>query len=112
MRRVAVPGTRFRLFPEYASGYAEPETVTVSPPAGSLGCGPADATMYVANPTLKTEPYAPPTTMPPWRGPQYLPATPNRAGHFDHIPVEAPEFLAAHIYGTVRHTLDVSGMVS
>jgi hypothetical protein len=107
MRRLAEPGTRFRLFPEYASGYAEPETVTVSPPAGSLGRGPADATMYVANPTLKTEPYSPPATMPPWRGPQYLPATPDRAGHFDHIPVEAPEFLAAHVYGTVRHTLDV-----
>jgi hypothetical protein len=107
MRRVAEPGTRFRLFPEYASGYAEPETVTVSPPAGSLGCGPADATMYVANPTLKTEPYSPPASMPPWRGTQFLPATPDRAGHFDHIPVEAPEFLAAHVYGTVRHTLDV-----
>ncbi len=107
MKRVAVPGTRFRLFPEYASGYVEPETVLVSPPAGSLGYGPSDPTMYVANPTLKTAPYSPPDTMPPWRGPQFLPATPDPDGHFDHIPVEAPEFLAAHIYGTVRRTLDV-----
>jgi hypothetical protein len=104
---MAPSGTRFRLFPEYASGYAEPETVTVSPPAGSIGHGPWDATMYVAHPTLKTEPYTPPDTMPPWRGPQFLPAMPDRGGHFDHIPVESPEFLAAHIYGAVRRTLDV-----
>jgi hypothetical protein len=107
MKRAAVPGTRFRLFPEYASGYVEPETVTVSPPAGSLGCGPSDPTMYVANPTLKTEQYVPPETMPPWRGPQFPPATPDRGGHFDHIPVESQQFLAAHLYGSVRRTLDV-----
>jgi hypothetical protein len=37
MRRRSPPGTRFRLFPEYASGYAEPEIVTLSLPAGSVG---------------------------------------------------------------------------
>jgi hypothetical protein len=95
------------LFPEYAAGYLQPETVTVSPPAGSLGCGPSDATMYVANPTLKTMPYSPPEFMPPWRGPEFAPATPDRAGHFDHIPISSPQFLAAHIYGCVRRTLDV-----
>jgi hypothetical protein len=63
--------------------------------------------MYVANPTLKIEPYSPPVTMPPWRGPEFLPATPDQTGHFDRIPVESPEFLAAHIYGSVRRTLDV-----
>ena len=107
MSWAAMPGTRFRLFPEYASGYVEPEIVTLSPPAGSLGHGPSDTAMYVANPTLKTEPYTPPSLMPPWRGPQFLPASPDRAGHFDHIPLDAPEFLAAHIFGTVRRTLDV-----
>lgn len=107
MRRETLPGTRFRLLPEYASGYLEPEPVTLSPPAGSLGCGPSDPTMYVANPVLKTDPYSPPNTMPPWRGPQFYPAAPSRDGHFDHLPVESPEFLAAHIYGSVRRTLDV-----
>lgn len=107
MRRATIAGTRFRLLPEYASGYTEPETVVVSPPAGSLGCGPSDPTMYAANPTLKTEPYSPPDSMPPWRGPQFVPARPSRDGHFDHIAVESPEFLAAHIYGSVRRTLDV-----
>jgi hypothetical protein len=107
MNGASPEGTRFRLFPEYASGFAEPETVTVSPAAGSLGCGPSDPTMYAVNPVLKTVPYSPPTIMPPWRGPQFVPAMPDRAGHFDNIPVESPQFLAAHLYGTVRRTLDV-----
>ena len=100
-------GTRFRLYPEYASGYFDPELVIVSPPAGSVGRGPSDTTMYAVNPILKDEPYSPPEYMPPWRGPQHPPATPDQAGHFDHIRPEAPEFLAAHLYGTVRRTLDV-----
>jgi hypothetical protein len=107
MIRMALPGTRFRLFPEYASGYIEPETVTVSPRAGSLGRGPSDPTMYVANAALKTGPYSPPDIMPPWRGPEFPSAIPDRTGHFDEISVQAPEFLAAHLYGTVRRTLDV-----
>lgn len=100
-------GTRFRLYPEYASGYFEPELVVISPPAGSIGRGPSDATMHAVNPILKKDPYSPPEYMPPWRGPQYAPAIPDRAGHFDYIPPDAPEFLAAHLYGTVRRTLDV-----
>jgi hypothetical protein len=100
-------GTRFRLFPEYASGYAEPETVILSPRAGSIDAGPADGAMHVRNPVLKTEPYSPPDLMPPWRGAEFAPAAPDRAGHFDHIPVEAPQFVAAHLYGSVRRTLDV-----
>jgi hypothetical protein len=107
MNRMARSGTRFRLFPEYASGYAEPDTVTLSPAAGSVGWGPSDAAMYAVNPLLKAEPYSPPGFMPPWQGKQFAPATPDRAGHFDHIEVEAPQFLAAHLYGSVRRTLDV-----
>jgi hypothetical protein len=107
MRRRSPPGTRFRLFPEYASGYAEPEIVTLSLPAGSVGSGPSDDEMHAVNPLLKADAYMPPDTMPPWRGPQYAPAMPDRAGHFDHIPVDSPQFLAAHLYGSVRRTLDV-----
>ena len=32
---------------------------------------------------------------------------PDAAGHFDHIPLDTPQFLAAHLYGIVRHTLDI-----
>jgi hypothetical protein len=100
-------GTRFRLFPAYAAGYAEPELVEVSPRPGAIGPGPSDPWMYAVHPLRKDEPYDPPASMPPYRGPTFPPALPGPQGHFDHIPVEAPEFLAAHLYGTVRHTLDI-----
>jgi hypothetical protein len=100
-------GTRFRLFPAYAAGYAEPEIVEVSPRPGTIGSGPSDPWMYAVHPLHKDDPYDPPSSIPPYRGPTYPPALPGPQGHFDHIPVEAPEFLAAHLYGTVRHTLDI-----
>lgn len=100
-------GTRFRLFPAYAAGYAEPETVVVSPRPGTIGPGPSDAWMYAVHPLRKDTPYDPPDYVPPFRGPTYPPALPDPHGHFDQIPVDAPEFLAAHLYGTVRHTLDI-----
>jgi hypothetical protein len=100
-------GTRFRLFPAYAAGYAEPETIEVSLPPGSVGPGPSDPWMYTTNPLEKDTPYDPPDYVPPYRGLVYAPALPGVAGDFDHIPVESEEFLAAHLYGTVRHTLDI-----
>ena len=100
-------GTRFRLFPDYAAGFAEPEVVELSLPPGAIGPGPSDPSMYAINPLAKDTPYDPPEYMPPYRGPVYAPALPSAAGHFDHIPVESEQFLAAHLYGTVRHTLDI-----
>ncbi len=100
-------GTRFRLFPSYAEGFAEPETIAVSLPAGSIAPGPRDRWMYAVNPVDKTEPYDPPTYVPPYRGPVFPPAEPGMDGNFDHIPVETEQFLAAHLYGSVRRTLDV-----
>ena len=100
-------GVRFRLFPEYASGYAAPEMVTLSLAAGSVGAGPSDGEMHAVNPVLKTEPYSPPEFMPAWRGPRFPPALPDPAGHFDHIPTGSAQFLPAHLYGCVRRTLDV-----
>ena len=61
-------GTRFRLFPAYAAGYAEPETVEVSPRPGTIGPGPSDPWMYAVHPLRKDAPYDPPQTMPPYRG--------------------------------------------
>lgn len=100
-------GTRFRLYPAYADGFAEPELVTLSPPAGSLGPGPADMAMVTVNPLRKDQPYNPPGYMPPYRGPVHRPAPPDKDGHFDWIPVETEQFLAAHTYGSVRRTLDI-----
>jgi hypothetical protein len=63
--------------------------------------------MYAVNPLEKDSPYSPPDYMPPYHGRVYGPALPSATGDFDHIPVESEQFLAAHLYGTVRHTLDV-----
>lgn len=101
------PGVRFRLFPAYADGFAEPELVVLSPLPGTVGPGPADATMYTINPLHKDAPYDPPDYVPPYRGPVHAPALPDRYGNFDWIPVESEQFLAAHTYGTARRTLDI-----
>lgn len=99
-------GTRFRLFPQYDQGL-EAEIVTVSSPAGSLRPGPSDHAMHVSDPVRKLTPYDPPQSEPPCRGPYLAPAMAGPGGHFDHIAPDTPQFLAAHLFGTVRRTLDV-----
>jgi hypothetical protein len=110
-------GTRFRLFPQPPFGDApgEPETVWLSPAAGSLGPGPSDDRMRVVDPIGKLAPYGlsftpygrPYLYLPPWRGPLRAPAGPDAQGHFDHVEIGSPEFEAAHAYGCVRFVLDV-----
>jgi hypothetical protein len=63
--------------------------------------------MYAVNPLHKPSPYDPPYYVPPYQGSVHAPAMPGPTGHFDHIPVETEQFRAAHLYGTVRHTLDI-----
>lgn len=116
---VALPqGTRFRLFPQLPTleEQGEPETVWVSPPAGTVFPGPADTRMYVVEPIGKEKPYgfyegsegAEATHYgPPWRGPIVPPAEPDADGHFDHIEFGTPQFLQAHAYGAIRFTLDI-----
>lgn len=100
-------GTRVRLYPEYAAGYREPEVVHLSPPPGSVGIGPSDSHFVVANARDKRKPYHAPADMPPYRGPVFAPASPDADGHFDHIPVDRPEFLAVHAWGCARFALDI-----
>lgn len=99
-------GTRFRLFPAY-DGEMPPETVALDRPPGSIGPGPSDPLLYVADAAAKPAPYDPPSDGPPYRGRLLPPALPDRAGNFDHIPLDSPQFLAAHLYGCVRRTLDI-----
>ena len=99
-------GTRFRLFPVYAEGMP-PETVEIPSVAGSIGPGPSDHALYVADAAGKTQPYDPPGYGPPYRGALLPPARPDKQGHFDHIPTGTPEFLAAHQFGSMRFTLDI-----
>jgi hypothetical protein len=105
------------LYPQapYRSVEHEPETVWLSPPAGSVGPGPSDERMYVIDPMGKRQPYGlnftaygtPYLSLPPWRGPIRAPAMPDAGGHFDHVKVGTPEFEAAHAYGSIRFALDI-----
>mgnify|MGYP000973793031 CR=1 FL=1 len=115
--RNTIDGTRFRLFaqPPVLESFAEPETVLVSSPAGSVGPGPADERMYAIDPIGKRMAYGPTDDgrggatllLPPWQGDLHPPALPDPDGHFDHISVESPEFESAHLFGAVRLTLDI-----
>lgn len=101
-------GTRFRLYPQMPEleGFARPETVRVSPRPGTIGPGPFDGAMRVVDAAGKVAPYEFPY-MPPYRGPVFPPAVPGRDGHFDHIPTDSRQFVSAHMYGSVRFTLDI-----
>jgi hypothetical protein len=110
-------GTRFRLFPQppFLERYRTPVVVQLSPPAGSVGPGPADSRMYVVEPIGKQRPYgivpgpfgSPFVYLPAWDGPSQPPALPDAAGNFDRVEIGTPEFDAAHVYGCVRWTLDI-----
>ena len=56
--RLRRTGTRFKIYPQspVLEVFAEPETVCVSPPAGSLKPGPADERMYVVD-AIGKKPY-------------------------------------------------------
>lgn len=109
-------GTRFRLYPQSPGPglRARLETVTVSSPAGSVGPGPSDERMYTVMPVGKTDPYGlidgpegEELYLPPWEGRVTPPPVPGPGGHFDHLSPTDPGFVAAHLFGTVRFTLDV-----
>src|SRR4028118_1044627 len=77
-------GTRVRLFPQpsFLPRRRQPETVLLSPRAGSVGPGPADSRMYVVHPlghppSLRLLPAPPPPPPPrPRRPPRRPPAVP------------------------------------
>jgi hypothetical protein len=105
--RLRNTGTRFRLFaqPRFLAGYAEPETVWVSPPPGTIGPGPRDERMYVVD-AIDKKPYAP-TAFPPWFGRSNPPVRPGADGHFDHLDPSSRAFGAAHMFAAVRRVLDI-----
>ena len=110
-------GTRFKLYPQLPGLESDegPETIWVSPPPGAIGPGPSDDRMYVVEPIGKQQPYGPAPGrygrtglyLPPWRGPVVQPALPDANGHFDYLELGTPQFEMAHIFGSVRFTLDV-----
>jgi hypothetical protein len=102
-------GTRFRLYPQppILASIQAPETVWIAAPPGSIGPGPSDDRMYVVDAIGKVRPYDYPY-LPPYSGPRHAPVQPGRDGHFDHLDdPSSREFMAAHMYGTLRFVLDV-----
>jgi hypothetical protein len=101
-------GTRFRLYPQapLLNAHRQLETVSVSPPVGSVYPGPADERMYVLDAIHKDRPYDE-NYLPPYRGPRNPPVPPGPDGHFDHLEPDTRAFVAAHVYGTIRFVLDV-----
>ena len=101
-------GVRFRLFPQapVSPAFAEPETVVIRREPGSIGPGPSDERMYVADAVDKTRPYAFPY-LPPYGGPVEPLVRPGPDGHFDHLEPGTRAFNAAHMYGTIRFVLDI-----
>jgi hypothetical protein len=116
-RAARTEGTRFLLFPQppFLENFSEPEIVTVSSPAGSVGPGPSDNRMYAIFPVGKELQYGFHTSdsgrpfmyLPSWQGDIVAPALPNELGHFDHLEPGTPQFETAHLFGTARFALDV-----
>lgn len=107
-RRDRERGTCFLLYPQapVLPAYRQPERIVLSSPPGSLGPGPCDERIYVADAVAKARPYGFPY-LPPWTGPIHRPPSPDPDGHYDHLDPGSREFLSAHLFGAVRHTLDV-----
>jgi hypothetical protein len=107
-RGLQATGTRFRLYPQppVLAAVQGPETVWVSPAAGSIKPGPSDDRMYVIDAIGKDRPYDYPY-LPPYQGAHHPPAQPGPDGHFDHLEPGSRDFMAAHTYGTLRFVLDV-----
>ncbi len=107
-RGLQATGTRFRLYPQppVLAAIHGPETVWVSPAAGSIRPGPSDDRMYVIDAIGKDRPYDYPY-LPPYQGAHHPPAQPGPDGHFDHLAPGSRDFMAAHTYGTLRFVLDV-----
>jgi hypothetical protein len=100
-------GTRFRIYPQprFLAGFETPETVWLSPPAGSLVPGPADRRMYVVD-AIDKKAYGL-TEEPPYRGPAHPAVAPDPDGHFDHLDPDNRAFGAAHMFAGVRRVLDI-----
>ncbi len=106
-KRLLGRGTKVKLYPQspVMAAFATPETVWISPAAGSVAAGPSDRRIYVVDAIGKTH-YEDGSRL-PYRGPKHPPAKPDPQGHFDHLDPTDRAFRSAHIYGAVRRVLDI-----
>lgn len=101
-------GTRFTMYcqPRNLKGFENAETVTLSPPAGTVAAGPRDDRIKIVD--AKGKKLYDDFYMPPYRGQTHSPAKPDASGHFNYLDdAESHEFRAAHAYATLRMVLDV-----
>lgn len=100
-----ITGSRFKLYPQppYLAPDIQPETITLP---GFIGPGPSDNTMYVIDPAEAKQPYEFPY-LPPYQNVSYAPAYPDTQGHFDYLPEDSREFMAAHTYAGLRMVMDI-----
>jgi hypothetical protein len=101
-------GTRFLIFPQvpHLANYGTPETVWISTPPERLRAGPSDHRIYARDPLLHKEPYEYPS-LPPYVGDVHPPAEAGFEGHFDTVPIQSRQFLAAHAFACASRVLDV-----
>lgn len=101
-------GTRFLIYPQvpHLSDYEKPETVWISSRPGSILAGPSDNRIYVRDPIFNKEPYEYPY-MPPYVGDVYPPAEAGFDGHFDGLPIQSRQFIAAHAFACASRVLDI-----
>jgi len=101
-------GTRFLVYPQppFVAGYERPEVIWLASPPGEIGPGPSSRRMYVVDPRAPKEPYGFPY-LPPFAAATAPPAAPGPDGHFDHLPVDTREFLAAHVFACAHRVLDI-----
>jgi hypothetical protein len=101
-------GTRFLIYPQtpVTPDYVKPEPVWISTPPERMRAGPSDHRIYVRDPLFEKEPYEYPF-MPPFDGDLHEPCLPGADGHFDWMPANSRQFLAAHAFACVARVLDI-----
>jgi len=101
-------GTRFLIYPQapIVTDYTKPEAVWIATPPDRLQPGPGDHRMYVRDAMFDKVPYEYPY-LPPFAGETYAPATAAYDGHFDSLPVNSRQFVAAHAFACAARVLDI-----
>jgi hypothetical protein len=101
-------GTRFLIYPQvpHLTDYAKPEIVWISTRPNAINAGPSDRRIYVRDPIFDKEPYEYPY-LPPYVGDTHAPAEAGLYGHFDQLPIQSRQFIAAHAFACASRVLDI-----
>jgi hypothetical protein len=92
--------------PPFVPGYADPELIVLRARPQTIGQGPSNARMYVADALTKRYPYSFPY-LPPGHDACTSGVSPGPEGHFDHLLPGTRAFGSAQLFATVALVLDV-----